>query len=490
GRGRRVDGFALWDGPRRLARIGFASLDSPFPFLLDVPQQETERLLRRHLESFGVHVEQSTELTGLRQSQDDVEVTLRRPDGSTEREHARYVVGCDGARSTVRRAVGLAFDGHGYPHDWLLADLAMDWDRSPDDVHVVFNPSGHATVFMPLSDRRWRVILYFAGDRAAAAGPPTLDEVAALIARRIPGRITVSDPSWLATFRTHRRSASSYRRGRVLLAGDAVHIHSPAGGQGLNVGLQDADNLAWKLAAVLTDGAAERLLDSYQAEREPVARQVLDLSHNLVRLSSLRSPWQRAARSVAVPAATRLPTARDRAARRISQLHVTYRGSPALPSAGRHAGWLRPGDRAPDARGLLAGGRPTTLHRLLRGHRHTLLILTDRRAAMPPADVVTHLGAWARQVRPLLVLTREESPAAVGIDTAVDHAGEVCRAYPPGLHLVRPDGYLAASGPGAVRGYLRSVYGELADPDTWVIPEAHRAGPRGYPGGLRDRVVR
>jgi 2-polyprenyl-6-methoxyphenol hydroxylase-like FAD-dependent oxidoreductase len=125
-------------------------------------------------------------------------------------------------------------------------------------------------------------------------GPPTVDDVAALVARRVPGRVAVSDPTWLATFRTHRRSAPGYRAGRILLAGDAVHIHSPAGGQGMNTGLLDAHNLAWKLAAVAAGQARDDLIDTYGAERGPVAGDVLALSHRLVRLSSLSAPWQRA----------------------------------------------------------------------------------------------------------------------------------------------------------------------------------------------------
>jgi 4,5-epoxidase len=264
-----------------------------------------------------------------------------------------------------------------------------------------------------------------------------VDEVADLVTQRVPGPITVSEPTWLAAFRTHRRSASGYRAGRVFLAGDAVHIHSPAGGQGMNTGLLDADNLAWKLATVVTGRAGDRLLDTYQAERAPVAAQVLGLSHRLVRLSSLAAPWQRAARALAVPVATALPAVRVRAARRISQLYVSYRGSP-------WSSRLRAGDRAPDADGLSHRGEPVRLHHLLRGGTHTLLLLGGARP-----------GSCGDQVRSLTI--RRTGTGAV----VVDHTGDAHRRYRGhDAYLIRPDGYLAACGIEAVDRYLRDYSGD------------------------------
>jgi 2-polyprenyl-6-methoxyphenol hydroxylase-like FAD-dependent oxidoreductase len=431
--GQQVPAFSLWDGRRRLARIDFTRLDTRFPFLLDVPQHHTEGALRGYLDRYGVRVEQATELVGMTPCAAEVSAQLRRPNGGVETVAAAYVVGCDGARSTVRQMLGIPFEGHGYPQDWLLADVALDWDRPSDELQVVFNSAGRAAVFMPMRDGRWRVILYFAGQRPAGR-PPALAEVAELVAHRVPGRVVVSDPSWLASFRTARRSAPSYRHGRVFLAGDAVHIHSPAGGQGLNTGLLDAQNLAWKLAAVL-DGAPDVLLDSYGAERGPAARQVLDLSHRLLRLSALTSPWQRTTRAIALPLVTHLPGFGDRAARRIAQLDVQYRTEPSRRG-------LRPGDRAPDAGGLRFRGEPTTLHRLLRGPHHTLLLLDGR----PPA------GRPAPHVRPLIVVPRGGPGIVEGVDTVTDLGGEVHRRYrrAGAAHLIRPDGHLAASGRAAL----------------------------------------
>jgi FAD binding domain len=217
---------------------------------------------------------------------------------------------------------------------------------------------------------RWRLTLPFAGNRGGQA--PTLAEIQRLTSERAPEPVTVSDPTWLANFRCHRRSADAYRRGRVLLAGDAVHIHSPAGGQGINTGVADAHNLAWKLALVAAGRAADTLLDSYGTERRPVAEHVVNLTHALVRYGTLNHPVKRRVRDLVVPALGRSPVIQRRAARRISQVYVVYPPGP-LARRGRGLAGPKPGQRMPDI-GVRAGGQATTLHNVLRGGRHVLVL--------------------------------------------------------------------------------------------------------------------
>ena len=466
-RGHRVRAFSMWDGRRRLARVDFGVLDTPFPFLLDLPQHETEAILRAYLGGFGARVEQSTEVVHVEQGADRVFIGITRdgdgggPAGGFE---VGYAVGCDGAHSTVRRRLGMPFNGHGYAEDWLLADVSLDWDRPDDEVHIVFNPTGRATVCMPLPGGRWRIILYFAGDRPTGQ-PPTPAEIATLVDERIPGPVAVHDPTWLACFRTHRRSAPAYRDGRVFLAGDAVNIHSPAGGQGMNTGLQDAHNLGWKLAAVCA-GADPALLDSYQAERARVAHDVSGLTHRLVRLASLSAPWQRALRAAAVPLVAGLPGSGRRAAERISQLYVDYRGSPLISGAlDKHRNGLRPGDRAPDVSDLRLRGRSVRLHHLLRSAHHTLVVLADEPGRSPgdAAATVRRLRRYAAHLRMVIVA---RTPA--GATVAADPTGEAHRRYRGhgGVHLIRPDGYVAACGTEAAEAYLARLYPDPTFMDT------------------------
>ena len=439
-RGQLVRQLRFYSQGRCLASLEFSRCGSRFGFLLDLPQDETERLLRARIAELGGVIEPGAELTGLAPGDDAITVTVTGPAGRTETITAGYVVGCDGAHSRVRRELGLAFGGQPYPQDWLLADVQLggdlpDGDLRENAVHAFFRPDGLPVILFPMRGHRWRLTLPFAGQRGEQA--PTLKEIQRLTSQRAPVPVTVSDPTWMASFRCHRRSASAYRRGRVLLAGDAVHIHSPAGGQGLNTGILDAHNLAWKLALVASGRVPDALLDSYGAERRPVAEDVLRLTHALVHYGTLSHPVKRMARDLVVPVLARSAAVQRRAACRISQVYVRY---PSGPSAvlGRPAGRRGPavGERMPDL-AVRADGQPATLHQVLGGGRHVLLI---------PA-------ASAAAVRADAALRPHRDDVEL-VETA--GAGPVV--------LVRPDGHVAAKGrPGrmpAVTGYLRGLFGE------------------------------
>jgi 2-polyprenyl-6-methoxyphenol hydroxylase-like FAD-dependent oxidoreductase len=426
---------------RRLAGLEFARCGSRFGFLLDLPQDQTERLLRARITELGGAVENGTELVSLTAGGRGVTTVVRNHRGQVQPITAGYVVGCDGAHSRVRSELGLTFHGHPYPQDWLLADVLMDWDPGEDAVHAFFRRDGLPVIFFPMREHRWRLTLPFAGDRNRQT--PTLAEIQELADQRAPRPVTVSDPTWLANFHCHRRSASAYRQGRVLLAGDAVHIHSPAGGQGLNTGIMDAHNLAWKLALVAGGRAPDALLDSYGSERRPVAEDVLKLTHGLVHYGSMSHPVKRRVRDVVVPALGRSPAIQRRGARRISQVYASYPPGP-LARQDRGRGGPRAGQRMPDI-GVRAGGVDTTLYLVLRGGRHVLVV-----PAVHAASTLDDAG-----LRPYRQDLDVVAPVPDGNET-----GPVV--------LVRPDGHVAARGrPGrleTVTGYLRDLF--TADPRT------------------------
>ena len=443
-RGQVVRQLRFYSEGRRLISLEFARCGSRFGFLLDLPQDHTELLLRARITELGGVVEGGTELTGLTAGPDAVTAAIRGPAGQAQTITAEYVVGCDGAHSRVRHELGLTFQGHPYPQDWLLADVLLDRDLPEDAVHAFFRPDGLPVIFFPMRGHRWRLTLPFTGDRAGQV--PALAEIQQLTSQRAPQPVTVSDPTWLACFRCHRRSASAYRRGRVLLAGDAVHIHTPAGGQGLNTGVTDAHNLGWKLALVVSGRASGALLDSYGTERRPVAEEVLTLTHALVRLGTMSHPVKRRVRDLAVPALGRSQAVQRRAARRLSQVYVAYPPGP-LARQGRSLGGPRAGQRMPDIH-VLAGSQPATLHRVLRGGRHVLVV--------PAGHLASVLGnsGVRRYSSDLEIVT-----------------GGAGQAPWPGngtgpVVLVRPDGHVAARGrPGSmepVTGYLRDLFSEPA----------------------------
>ncbi|MFN2562116.1 MAG: FAD-dependent monooxygenase [Jatrophihabitans sp.] len=431
--GHRVHEIRMYSGHRTLVRESFRHNGSRFGFVLHLPQEQTETLLRARVAELGGTVEHGVELAGFDANDAGVDVTLRTAHGQTSQTSVGYVVGCDGAHSVVRERLGFGFVGQPYPQDWLLADVTLDGAGSDDAVHLFFRANGLPLTCIPIGGSRWRVTMPNAGDRAGR--PPTFDEIQELVAQRAPRPMTLADPRWLSCFRAQLRITTSYRRGRVLLAGDAAHVHSPAGGQGMNTGMLDAANLSWKLALVADRRAPDALLDTYEQERLPVARAVLGLTDKLVGLLTMRQPVKRAVRDTVLPIVTSLPAVQRRAAGRLAQTLVAY-GPGALVRPDDIRRGLRPGQRCPDfeVRGRAGVGR---LHRLLGSGRHVLIVSSKAPSA---ATALDRFGNWAELV---------EVVEAVGHDPGA------------ALTLVRPDGVVAvrASGraPDHVLAYLHQL---------------------------------
>ena len=388
-----------------LVTLDFHHNGSRFGYGLGIPQRKTELILRERIAELGGEVTPRTELLAFEQTEIGIVARVTDADGAVQSIRAQYMVGCDGAHSRVRHGLGLKFEGHPYPERWLMADGRVDWSTSSDESHAFFGSRG-AMVLLPLPGRLWRVVLPFVGERAP--GNPTLKEIQNLIDQRAPRRLLLSDPIWLTDFSCQLRLADRYRVGRVFLAGDAAHIHTPAGGQGMNVAIQDAFNLAWKLGLVLSGSSPDWLLDTYEAERRPVAEGVLNLTDGIVAMARINNPVKRLMRDMIVPLASRLPVIQKRATRRTGQLHVAYRSS-------RLAVGASAGDRMPDVQ---VDGR--RLYEALRSRKH--------------------------------VLVTPRSP--VGLERHAEHIDVVSGKE---TVLVRPDGYVAARGT-AVHEYMNQVF--------------------------------
>ena len=450
--GHQVRRFRMYAGRRNLLNLDMGRNGSRYGFILHLPQNETERLLRVSVTELGGTIEQGVELVRLSQRGEAVDARLRDAAGHETEVSADYAVGCDGAHSRVRHELGLGFEGQPYPHDWLLADVALDGIDRNDQTRAFFRPNGLPLVCLPMGGHRWRLVMPNAGDRAGRA--PSFDEIQDVVAQRAPWPLQISDPGWLACFRCQLRSTTTYRRGRVLLAGDAAHVHSPAGGQGMNTGMMDAYNLAWKLALV-ADRAPEGLLDSYGQERVPVASDVLGFTDKIMRLSTMRHPVKRAVRDTLLPAATSLPLVQKRAARQLSQVSVRYVSSPLIQPDGAGPG-PKPGERVPDIE-LRTNAGTTRLYRALSAGRHLLLVSgAETRAALGKAGI----DAFAR-----LVDVADGDLRAIGGSSGA-------------FVLVRPDGVLAARGgrrdTGRAIDYLRHVCGGA----PWELGEGVGARPR------------
>lgn len=472
----RVDLYA--DG-QRLARLDFGALrhragHGAFqPQMLIVPQSETERLLGEGLTELGGAVEWATALQSFQQSERAVEARLS--DGQTV--HARYLVSCEGAHSVARKQAQIDFAGKTYPQDFIMADVEMDTALARGQGHSWLHPDGVVTAITLPGPTRWRLFIEAQHEPEREV---TLERVQAIYAQRTgDAESALRDPSWLTRFRLHCRMVERFRAGRLFLAGDAAHLHSPSGGQGITTGMQDAYNLGWKLAQVLRAGAPDTLLDSYDRERRPAARAVLATTDRNTRVffaTGAIGKWLR--NRVFMPLLDQPPVQR-RLLSKLSQLDMNYRASPLSLHAARPLARarVRAGDRAPDILlGTEHGGVTSLFEQLGRG----------RWVAWGSAQA-TRAGSIER-ARAVLTLLHSlgvethwlaSGPDALGGELR-DLYGDARRLYGvrgEGLILIRPDGYVGlVSRPiraARVQRYLARLWG----PDLLAAAARHPSTP-------------
>jgi 2-polyprenyl-6-methoxyphenol hydroxylase-like FAD-dependent oxidoreductase len=428
---------------------------------LGIPQPETERILTEHLATFGVAVERSVALTSLKQDSQGVQVELLRSDNSSETAAFRYVVGCDGAHSTVRRFLGIPFEGDQFPFTFMLGDVVLDYDLPRGMVLRAVRPIENAApdflVAIPLAERnRYRVTTLAANtlapeDKTRSSEPshglqteqpgPTIEELQVVADRLFPVKVRMSDLRWSSFFRIGMRLAARYREGRGFIAGDAAHIHPPTGGQGMNTGIQDAYNLAWKMALVVQGAASPDLLDTYEAERRPVGAEVV---------SRTRAQSEQFGRKQAAQEERLTET----------QILVNYRSSSlSRENVGASPGHLplKAGDRAPDCSGLLRANvrYPYRLFDITRGCDHVILLYAGRLVDTEPIRLGERLAqklkmAQGPKCRLILICSSDaESCDVIGATILKDSVGEFVSAYSPDVnagYVIRPDGYVAYHG--------------------------------------------
>ncbi len=389
----RVTSVAVVAHGRRLAHIPFAPDGTPYPFVAMVPQDVTERLLVKALQRQGGAVQYETSFVSAVQEGHGVAVTVEHR-GQRTVHRAAFVVGCDGAHSAVRHLLNLPFEGAQYEAMFMLADVETRTALSRKELYLCPHESGPLAIF-PMSRTRQRIVAMV---DAPAGNAPTLAIVNALLQERAPTGMEAHALHWSSYFRVHHRQVAQLRAGRIFVAGDAAHIHSPFGGQGMNTGLQDVWNLAWKLELAIRGCARDALLDSYTAERRPVIRKVIRTTDLITKAMGRRGRVAQGLRDLAIPAVSRLAAFQRRFVQRLSQLGVAYRGSPIVNGEG-----LRYFDDS-----LRGGGI---------GSRFLLFIGTEM-----------------------------DSPTAQEAKSLADDLQDVLvlRAGPhQGIRLVRPDGYTA-----------------------------------------------
>jgi 2-polyprenyl-6-methoxyphenol hydroxylase-like FAD-dependent oxidoreductase len=439
--------FNIVSERHRIATFDLGNLPTAYPYILMLPQDQTEALLAERLSELGVAVERRIELVDIDQQHDHVRAELHRSNGSVEHVEAGYLVGCDGPSSTVRDRIGARFEGNALEERFAVADLHVDWNLPYDELFA-FLHNGDFITFFPMRDGRHRVAIAYT-KRETPSGEVTLEEVQHALDKCGPPGAHITDIQASGRFRINQRAVDREQAGRVFLAGDAAHVNSVVGAQGMNIGIQDAVNLGWKLALVCAGRAPPALLDTYPVERRRAARRTVRGTAFFTRLTLLHNPALTLARRRLLPRILARPRTRTRIAWALSQLDISYAararagspdGRPPVPAAG---------DRAADAMLHDSQNRPIRLFHALRQDQYSL-ILTG--TAGPAADqrraIIERVLASYPVVRGYQITRDADRSEHRGgpITTLIDCDGSFHNRYrieQPGLLLLRPDGYLA-----------------------------------------------
>lgn len=445
-----LHGSCLYVNGEQRGRAEEMPVDSPFPHSLGLSQAVTEATLEQHLQSMGVTIERNTQLTAIEQANDRVYATLMHADGREETVETPWLVGCDGAHSTVRHLTEESFPGEADPYPYLLADIVVDGPLDPQDVHIFLHDEGDLFFFILNEGRRF--VVANVPPESDLSQPPTLQQVEELVAQRSGRIFPLSDPRWMTYFHINYRLAPHYRHGRTFLAGDAAHVHSLMGGHGMNTGIQDAHNLAWKLALVLREVVPVSWLDTYETERRRVAEDVIALTKFATEQAELFTDLAPQKREELVKHMFVPESEKMRVRMQAEEIDLDYRASPICIepvnefSRGPHAG-----ARAENAAPIFVDHKPCGLFDVLHTPKHSLILF----APMPPREASTDFanavetiieqhGHWIDVYvvadpehyddlpqKAILIEDRQQVfRERYGIDSA-------------GCYLIRPDGYVA-----------------------------------------------
>jgi 2-polyprenyl-6-methoxyphenol hydroxylase-like FAD-dependent oxidoreductase len=484
--GRRLRGITCFPGGGQDLYLDFEALASRCNYIITLQQNRSEEILADLVADHGLVIERGVELVGLEEVADGVVAELRHRNGTVELCKATWLVGCDGAHSATRKLAEIPYDGYPLENTFMFVDAKVQWDLEDDSTHPMFSTDGVVLVIPHPEPGYWRVVV----DLPVGSKPPDglpLEIFQDLVNRRTSTGARLSAEKWKTWFTIRQNKARCYRKGHILIAGDAAHSHSPVGGQGMNTGIQDAHNLAWKLALVVRGRASPELLDSYDREREPVARAVLDFTEKLTRVACMRGWFWPRVRTALVNAVIPFGVAQRYGATLLGGLRTQYAESSVVRDdtpglieaalAGQLPGSLRrfragpcPGSRAPHA--LLDPAQPeSSLLAILRQQKHHLLLFSDpsdQQISAPMRQLAASLAHDFDDVMNIYIVAPRALPHPSLVDGAAllfDRGGELRARYHadrPCMFVLRPDGFLGYRNPvideARLRRYLDGVF--------------------------------
>lgn len=485
--GLKLKAINVYADEKQIAHMTLDELDSAYSFALSLPQSDTERILMERLAELGYAVERSVEVVELSQNDDGVECKVKSPHNGEESIKTRWVVGCDGAHSIVRKQLKLDFEGTKYPDLLQLGDVEVHGSLVHDELYVLNSDKGLIALF-PYGGNRYRLAAVDLDKDSKGESDglpePSLEDLQALVDERSLFPLKLSNMHWSTALYLQRRHVTHYRVGNCFLAGDAAHIHSPAGGQGMNTGIQDSYNLAWKMALVSRGVSSDLLLDSYNAERLGIAIDVLKLTDFMMKVNTLKNPVAKKLRDTLAPVLSAQEVVQKRARSGIAELSLNYRDSPIveehvssiveaiapkqdMPSLSDHFAFKNgpeAGDRAPDAflKAPTVGKDeqekdPLRLYEILHGTRHVLLIFSGDETTHEEIDLFKATAVSIGKlpdglVETVIIVDSEDSKRHCAQLDTIDNFRVLCdwemsthHRYGAGancMYLIRPDGYV------------------------------------------------
>ncbi len=465
--GHKVEGILFKSNGKTLIDATFAKIEANRHFLLDLPQDKTEHILCDGLVNKGVAVEWQTELTDVTQNKDSIRALVTKQDGSQEEVNSAWLVACDGAHSTVRSSVNMPFVGSEYDQNWWLADLLIDWELPEERMVIYLSKYGPMACF-PMGEKRYRLVLT-APEHVDK--DPTLEDIQAHFNKRSTDSAKLSDPVWITKFYIHHRQIQQYRCGRVFFAGDAAHIHSPMGGQGLNTGIQDIYNLIWKLALVQKGYAREAILDSYHLERYPVGKEVLKKTDIMTRMMLIKNPLLINLRNALMSFMMSFDFIQNKLARQVAELEISYMNSPIVKDSA-NSKWFKAGCFLSNFNLLNQDRRQVqSLTDIVKGTSHHLFLFSGK--TMSNMTELIEIAKYVKQhhpetIVPHLILSQHQDISVPSCALWLDDGQQAHYTYEinqPTVVLLRPDKYIGyTSAPvdkASLMDYLDAIFQSL-----------------------------